>query len=236
MFLKIRTKHAKICNLYVKFIQKWKKGFIACELNKKERIIGCKIGIKRGSNARHLIYQHMGMPPWIQLDFNFSNEAIFTFSAYLTTWPQMTFDLGILPRTLWTYEGSINQVWFQSDFNFSNEVNFAFLAHLTMWPLMTFDHGLWYLAAWTYEGSHIILINQVWFQLDFQLFKWGLFHIFSLSYNLTSDELWPWNVAFDLINKWDFPCCIYYPTLVEIYQCGRNNQMFTCFHNNRHKR
>ena len=41
-----------------------------------------------------------------QSDFSFSNEAIFTFSAYLTTWPQMTFDLGIRPLTAWTYEGS----------------------------------------------------------------------------------------------------------------------------------
>ena len=32
---------------------------------------------------------------WFKSDFNFSNEAIFTFSAYLTTWPQMTFDLDI---------------------------------------------------------------------------------------------------------------------------------------------
>ena len=101
---------------------------------------------------------------WLQSDFNFSNEAIFTFSAYLTTWPQMTFDLGILPLTAWTYEGShiisINQVWFQSDFNFSNEATFTFSAYLTTWPQMTFD----------------------------------------------------------LINKWGFPCCNYDPTLVEIHQ------------------
>ena len=29
------------------------------------------------------------------------------------------------------------------------------------------------------------------FQIGLQLFKWGHFHIFSLSYNLTSDNLWP---------------------------------------------
>ena len=44
---------------------------------------------------------------------------------------------------------------------------------------MTFDLGTWPLTAWTYEGSHIS-INQVWFKSDFQLFKWGYFHIFSL--------------------------------------------------------
>ena len=41
---------------------------------------------------------------WFKSDFNFSNEAIFTFSAYLTTWPQITFDLGTWPLTAWTYE------------------------------------------------------------------------------------------------------------------------------------
>ena len=50
-----------------------------------------------------------------------------------------------------------------------------------------------------------------------QLFKWGHFHIFSLSYNLTSNDLWPWYVTSDLISKWGFPCCIYDPTLVEIH-------------------
>ena len=80
---------------------------------------------------------------WFKLDFNFSNEVIFTFSAYLTTWPQMTFDLGIWPLTAWKYEGphfiSINQVWFKSDLNFSNEAIFTFSAYLTIWPQMTFD-------------------------------------------------------------------------------------------------
>ena len=54
--------------------------------------------------------------------------------------------------------------------------------------------------------------------IGLQLFKWGHFHIFSPSYNLTSDDLWSWQVTFDLINKWGFPCCIYDPTLVETHQ------------------
>ena len=49
-------------------------------------------------------------------------------------------------------------------------------------------------------------------QLDFQM-KW----ILRASYNLTSDDLWPWYVTCDLINKWGFPCCSYDPTLVEIH-------------------
>ena len=133
---------------------------------------------------------------WFQSDFNFSNETIFTCSAYFTTWPQMTFDPGIWPLTAWTYEGShilsINQVWFQSDFNFLHEATFTFSAYFKTWPQMTFDPGIWPLTAWTYEGSHVISINQVWFQSDFQLFTRGHFHIFSLSYNVTSDDLWPW--------------------------------------------
>ena len=81
---------------------------------------------------------------------------------------------------------------------------------------MTFDLGIWHLTAWTHEGSHINRPSLV--HIGRQLFKWGHFHIFSLSYNLTSDDLWPWYVTFNLINKWRFPCCIYDPTLVEIHQ------------------
>ena len=87
---------------------------------------------------------------------------------------------------------------------------------LTTWPQMTFDLGIWPLTAWTYEGSHIISINQVWFQSDFNFSNEATF-TFS-AYNSTSDDLWPWYVTFVLINKWGFPCCIYDPTLVEIHQ------------------
>ena len=127
----------------------------------------------------------------------------------------MTFD----HMNIWRFPYFINkQVWFKSNFNFLNEAIFTFSAYLTTWPQMTYDLGTWPLIAWTYEGSHIISINQVCLKLDFQLFKWDHFHIFSLSYNLTSDDLWPWYMTFDLINKWGFPCCIYDPSLVEIYQ------------------
>ena len=34
--------------------------------------------------------------------------------------------------------------------------------------------------------------------------------------NLTSDDLWPWYVTFDLNNICKFPYCIYYPSLVAI--------------------
>ena len=81
-----------------------------------------------------------------------------------------------------------------------------------LWPwLMTFDcMKIW---RFTYYINKPSLV-----QIGLQLFKWGHFHIFSLSYNLTSNDILPWYVTFDLINKWGFPCCIYDPTLVEIHQ------------------
>ena len=115
-------------------------------------------------------HEHMKVPilyqVWFQSDFNFSNETIFTFSAYLTTWSQRTFDLDIWPLTAWTYEGShiisINQVWFQWDLNFSNDTPFTFSAYLTTWPQMTFDLDMWPLTSSTNEGSHVASMTQFW--------------------------------------------------------------------------
>ena len=72
-----------------------------------------------------------------------------------------------------------------------------------LWPwYMTFDcMNIW---RFTYHINKPSLV-----QIGLQLFKWGHFHIFSLSYNLTSDDLWPWYKTFDPVNKWGFPCCIY---------------------------
>ena len=78
------------------------------------------------------------------------------------------------------------------------------------WPLT----HLWPLTSWTcvhYINKPSLVPTGI------QLFKWDHFHIFSLSYKLTSDDLWPWYVVSDLINKWGFTCCIYDPTLVEIH-------------------
>ena len=105
----------------------------------------------------------------------------------LTTWPQMTFDLGIWPLTTWTYEGShiisINQVWFQSDFNFSNEAIFPFSACLTTWPQMTFDLDMCLLTSSTNKSSYVASMTQLW--------------------------------------------------LESIKACGSKSQMLTCFHNKR---
>ena len=80
-----------------------------------------------------------------------------------------------------------------------------------LWPwFVTFDRlNIWRLPYYINKPSLV--------QIELKLFKWGNFHIFSLSYNLTLDDLWPWYMTFDLINKWGFPCCIFDPTLVEIH-------------------
>ena len=92
-------------------------------------------------------------------------KSKFTFSGYLTSWPQMSFDLDLRPLTAWTYEGfhiiSINQFWFKSDFNFSNEGIFTFSAYLTTWPQMTFDLDIWPLTSSTNEGSHVASMTQL---------------------------------------------------------------------------
>ena len=81
-----------------------------------------------------------------------------------------------------------------------------------LWPwYMTFD----LINKW---GFPCCIYDPTLVRIGLQLFKWGHFHILSLSYNLTSDDLWPWYMTFDLINKWGFPCCIYDPTLFEIHQ------------------
>ena len=99
---------------------------------------------------------------WFKSDFNFSNEAIFTLSAYLTTRPQLTFDLGLWPLTASTYEGSniisINQIWFKLDFNFSNEAIFTF-----SWPQITFDLDIWPLTLiydlWPHQQMTVSMLH-----------------------------------------------------------------------------
>ena len=95
-----------------------------------------------------------------------------------------------------------------SGLNFANEVNFIFWAHLTTWPL-----SIWPFIAWSYKGSHIVSIYKIQFQLDYNFTNQATF-----TFDLTSDDLWPWYITFDFTNKWGFPYCIYDPTLVENHQ------------------
>ena len=53
--------------------------------------------------------------------------------------------------------------------------------------------------------------------IRFQLFKWGEFYIFSPSYNMNLDDLWPWYMTFDCMNiTWRFPYYINKLSLVPI--------------------
>ena len=81
---------------------------------------------------------------------------------------------------------------------------------------MTFDLDLWpfdRMNIWRFP-YHINESSLV--QIGLQLCKWGHFYIFSLSYNLTSDDLWPWYMTLNRINIWKFPYCIIKPSLVPI--------------------
>ena len=134
----------------------------------------------------------------------------------------MTFDLDLWPTdhmNIWRFPYYINkpslvQIGLQL-FKWGHFHIFSLSYNLTsddLWPwYMTFDHmNIWRLL---YHISKPSLVP-----IGLQLLKWGHFHIFSLSYNLTSDDLWPWCVTFDRINKWRFPCCTFDPTLVEIHE------------------
>ena len=137
---------------------------------------------------------------------------------YLTIWPQITLDL-LTTWTLWRFPYYMNkpslvqirlQLFKWDHFHISGL--YCSLTSDDLWPwYMTFDHmNIW---RFPYHISKPSLVS-----IRLQLFKLGHFHIFSLSYNLTSDDIWPWYVTFDLINKWGFQHCIYDPTLVEIHQ------------------
>ena len=141
------------------------------------------------------------VPIGLQL-FTWGHFHIFSLFYHLTSddlWPwYMTFDC----MNIWRFPYYINKSSLvQIGLQLFKWDHFTCSAYFTTWPQMTFDPDIWPLTAWTYEGSHVISINQVWFQLDFQLLTRGHFHIFSLSYNVTSDDLWPWYVTFDLIKK-----------------------------------
>ena len=69
-------------------------------------------------------------------------------------------------------------------------LSYKFTLH-DLWPLfVTFDlMNMWRFLHYINKPSLV--------PIGIQLFKWGEFYIFSPSYNLTSDNLWPW-YTFDL--------------------------------------
>ena len=157
----------------------------------------------------------------------YANESKSTFLVYLTSWPQMTLDLGLRPfdrMNIWRFPYYINkpnlvQIGLQL-FKWGHFHIFNLSYNLTS---DDFDLGIWlwpheHMKVSIFSYAHDYINKPILVPIALQLFKCGHFYIFSLSYNLTSDDLWPWYVTFDLINKWGFSCCIYGPSLVEIHQ------------------
>ena len=58
----------RVCKFYVNFFTEVEKGVIGCgkKKNRKSSFV-CKICVKRGSNDRHLIHRHMGVPAELKL-------------------------------------------------------------------------------------------------------------------------------------------------------------------------
>ena len=132
----------------------------------------------------------------------------------------MTLDLGTWPLISLTYEGALLHLWPKFGcnrnytFNFSKKLYKFYIFHLT-WPQMTLDFGTWSLTSLTYKGTHIASLTQVCFQSDFNFSKETQITKIFPPY-LTSDDLWPWYVTFDLINIWVNPYCIFHLSLVVI--------------------
>ena len=81
---------------------------------------------------------------------------------------------------------------------------------------MTFDLDLWPFDRMNIWRFPYYINKPSLIQIGLQLFKWGHFHVYSLSYNLTSDDLWPWYMTFDRMNIWGFSYYINNPSLVSI--------------------
>ena len=81
-------------------------------------------------------------------------------------WPSfVTFDLLNMQRLLhYINKPCLVLIGFQL---FKWGKSFTSWAHLSNWLLMTFEFGIWPLTPWTYKGFHIVSINRVWFQSDF---------------------------------------------------------------------
>ena len=140
--------------------------------------------------------------------------------------------LWMMQVNIWPWSPHLLLEWFQLVLKYAIKSKFTFSGYLASWSLMTFDLDLCPFDCMNIWKFPYYINKPSLVPIQLQLFKWGQCPIFSLSYNLISDDLWPWHVTFDLINKWGFPCYICDPTLVEIIRaCGSYSQMLTCFHN-----
>ena len=107
-----------------------------------------------------------------------------------------------------------------------------YIFHLT-WPKMTLDLGTWPLTSLTNKGTPIASLTQIWFQSDFDFSK--DIHPNNKNQhfppNLTSHDPWHWYMAFDIINIWRNPYCIFDPSLVvirlQLFKGDPNNENLT---------
>ena len=84
---------------------------------------------------------------------------------------------------------------------------------------------VWF-TSWTCEGSYYINKPSL-VPIGLQLFKWREFYIFNPSYNLNSDDLWPWYMIIDHMNIQRVPYCINQPSLVPSDLNFSNEATFT---------
>ena len=106
--------------------------------------------------------------------------------------------------------------WFWLVLKYANDSNFfshfqAILQVDLTWPLTSF-FDLWLnehvKVPTSYNKPCLVPIK-------LQLFKWGVFYIIlNPSYDLTSDDLWPWYMAFDHMNIQRVPYSINKPSLI----------------------
>ena len=137
---------------------------------------------------------------WFKSDFNFSNEVIFTFSAYLTTWPQMT-----LVYDLWPHEHMkipIITITYLPTFKFQKEEQmreknlkrgtFLNFLYITIQRLLQKQEHMIKSFSFLLRKEELFLQKRNSWQvcnkpslvlIGLQLFNWGQFYIFRQSHN-----------------------------------------------------
>ena len=162
---------------------------------------------------RHIAY-HGWVQLWPENEYmyqkHFVNPGPLVSPAVVVCgWYKLTPDLDPTP---------VGVIWFFLLLKYANEPNFTFSGYLTSSLHMTFDLYFWPLTSWTYEGSH--MLSKIKFganRISTCQMRWiYIFMILSQSYNLNSDDLWPWYKTFDHMIIQMVPYCINKPSLVPI--------------------
>ena len=96
---------------------------------------------------------------WFKLE-TFQNETIFTFSAYLTTWPQMTLYMKV---PILYQKNKFGSNW-TSAFQMRWILHFEPILQLDFWWNLTLVYDLW-----PHEHTKGPILYQIWFQSDLNL-------------------------------------------------------------------